>query len=222
MQEEEGIWSYPKEQEDFLEDFLAERRKRVKPHARMHGVSDMVTAQLIVDEALAIMGPHLARDSKHVQAVIDIELRTLWQSASASVIASIRDSDSPRTEEDSSQGSRPGSQSETPAPGATEGELRTIFGTSIAAEALEAYHDDSLLTAVTSRAPFKTGPSASTAYAEGRSVRSPSTPVRVPPADSESPAAGTAAADSDGMATAEAMSPEGLTAEAVEELQMEV
>ena len=78
----------------------------------MHGVSDMVAAQLIVEEALATMGPHLARDSKHVQAVLDINLRTIWDSASASVRAAIRDSDSPRTEEDSSQGSRPGSQSD--------------------------------------------------------------------------------------------------------------
>ena len=48
MQEEEGTWSYPKEQEDFLEGFLAERRKEVKLYARMHGVSDVVAAQLIV------------------------------------------------------------------------------------------------------------------------------------------------------------------------------
>ena len=97
----------------------------------------------------------------------------------------VREADSPRAEDSSSQGSRQGSQSGTPASGATEGELRTIFGTSISpAEALDTYHDASARSA-----PYRAG--ASTAYAEGRSVRSPSTPARVTPADASSPAPGT-------------------------------
>ena len=133
-------------------------------YARRYAVSDRAAAERILDETLENMGRHLARDSRHVESVLVINLRTIWDSATAEEIAAIHDPDPPGTEEESSEGSRPGSQSEMPAPGATGGELRTIFGTSIPAEALEhRYHDDSLLTTVTSRVPFSTGESASTA-----------------------------------------------------------
>ena len=75
----EGTWSYPKEQEDPFEALLAERMQEVQLYAQMNGVSDMVAAQLIVEDAVAAMGPQLARNAFNVREVIDIESETFWR-----------------------------------------------------------------------------------------------------------------------------------------------
>ena len=69
----------PNMYEDILEELLAERRPEVQLYAQINGVSDNVAAQHIVEDALAAMGAHPARDASRVRRVIDIELETFWR-----------------------------------------------------------------------------------------------------------------------------------------------
>ena len=189
--QQEDDFGTPNMYQVILKELHYERRPEVRLYAEFHGIDDALAPQHVLETALEAVhgGAVWATEYWHaVRTMVDVELESPKRRRRERVG---HEPDPPRTEEESSQGSRLGSQSDTPAPSATEGELRTIFGTPVAAEALEKYHDDSLLTTVTSRAPFRVGQSASTAYAEGRSVRSPSTPARAPPADSEPPAVGT-------------------------------
>ena len=83
QEEEETTWSYAWEREDFIEGLLSLRRREVMLYALRYAVSDRVAAEQILDETMENMGRHLARDSKHVESVLLITLRTIWDSASA-------------------------------------------------------------------------------------------------------------------------------------------
>ena len=102
QEEEETTWSYAWEREDFIEGLLSLRRREVMLYALRYAVSDRVAAEQILDETLQSMGRHLARESRHVESVLMITLRDIWDSATASERAMVREPDPPVTEEDSS------------------------------------------------------------------------------------------------------------------------